>query len=169
MSAISDGTSNTVVWSESLGGKDSDDVETKVRIGVAPLSTGGASTPNDCLATKGIDGDFATGVTAYSRKGVRWAHSSIGYSGFQTILPPNSPSCTDSGTTWAVEQNGYIAASSNHSGGVVAGLLDGSVRFVSDTIDWGSANGDTRPTSALTGESPFGVWGAAGEESTSLP
>lgn len=37
-------------------------------------------------------------------------------------------------------------------------MMDGSVRFVSDTIDTGNLN-DYQATS---GKSPYGVWGAMG-------
>jgi prepilin-type N-terminal cleavage/methylation domain-containing protein len=159
--AVSDGTSNTVTISETLCGKNDSAIEKKVRIGIARDTSVTNMTPQQCLDTKGTDGDFKTGIDAYGRKGIRWASSAIGYSGFQTILAPNSPSCADSGTEWAAQQTGYISASSGHSGGVVAGLLDGSVRFISETIDCGS-NLITRPTATITGESPFGVWGALG-------
>jgi prepilin-type processing-associated H-X9-DG protein len=53
-----------------------------------------------------------------------------------------------------------VAASSYHSGGVNVSLGDGSVRFISETIDSGTITATTTPVSS--GESPFGVWGALG-------
>ncbi|MBR6387675.1 MAG: DUF1559 domain-containing protein, partial [Thermoguttaceae bacterium] len=47
---------------------------------------------------------------------------------------------------------------SNHSGGVNVGMLDGSVRFVSETIDCGNLNA----YQVTAGKSPYGVWGAMG-------
>ena len=48
---------------------------------------------------------------------------------------------------------------SYHNGGVNVGMLDGSIRFISDTID---TNGlpDIKTGVNLTGKSPLGVWGA---------
>ena len=81
------------------------------------------------------------------------------WNNFHTVLPPNAPSCQ-------ATYNGYwgsiYPANSYHSGGVNVGMADGSVRFVSDTIDCG----DLSVTSTkCTGKSPYGVWGAMGTPS----
>ena len=63
-----------------------------------------------------------------------------------------------------------MSAGSFHSGGVQVLMVDGSVQFVSETIDTGTvgAVGDgsgldePNPTS---GPSPYGVWGALGSVS----
>jgi hypothetical protein len=70
-----------------------------------------------------------------------------------TCLPPNSPSCA-----WS-SSDSVVTASSYHSGGVVVGLGDGSVRFIIETVDCGN------PATASvveSGISEFGVWGAMG-------
>lgn len=59
-------------------------------------------------------------------------------SGYCANVPPKLP-CTASG-------NGQVAARSNHSGGVVASMCDGSVRFVSNNItlaNWQAASTGT--------------------------
>jgi prepilin-type N-terminal cleavage/methylation domain-containing protein/prepilin-type processing-associated H-X9-DG protein len=87
---------------------------------------------------------------------------------FTTTLPPNSPSCYNRSTGY----NAMFSATSLHSGGVNVALLDGSGKFVSETIDSGTAVAFSNPTSAR-GESPFGIWGAMGSrdggEAKSLP
>jgi prepilin-type processing-associated H-X9-DG protein len=55
------------------------------------------------------------------------------------------------------------AASSMHTGGINAALGDGSVQFISDTVNavtTGTLDDTVRPVTG--GISPFGVWGAYG-------
>ena len=49
-------------------------------------------------------------------------------------------------------------ANANPTKAVNVGIADGSVRFVSDTIDAGSPNS----YGVTAGKSPYGVWGALG-------
>ena len=50
------------------------------------------------------------------------------------------------------------SAGSDHSGGVQICLVDGSVQFISETID----TGDLTQTNPIFGRSPYGTWGALG-------
>jgi prepilin-type processing-associated H-X9-DG protein len=79
-------------------------------------------------------------------------------SGFNTILPPNSIGATNYSSEWGSEH--ILPPDSRHPGGVNAMMADGSVRFVSETIEAGN------PASAgvTQGLSPFGVWGAMGSK-----
>ena len=56
----------------------------------------------------------------------------------------------------------FLSANSNHSGGVNCVMTDGSVRFVSETVDCGSLSGTHKPREYFSKASPFGVWGALG-------
>jgi len=84
--------------------------------------------------------------------------------GFTTMTAPNSAMCF-----WSNPDFGVAPPGSRHSGGVNVARFDGSVTFISDTIDCGDQNA----YAVRTGESPFGVWGALGSpnggESRSLP
>ena len=94
--------------------------------------------------------------------GMGWLMPDPAYTGFFTILPPNTPACaagTDINGT-----NGTI--SSNHPGGACVVMCDGAVRFIADTIDCGdlsvtppTVNNDSKQ---YKGPSMWGVWGALG-------
>jgi prepilin-type processing-associated H-X9-DG protein len=88
---------------------------------------------------------------------------------FATMVGPNGPSCHWGG----VDGNEHMGtASSRHPGGVQVAFGDGSVSFITETIDTGNQFIDDieNPGGRI---SPYGVWGAlgsrAGGESTSKP
>ena len=153
MSSVTDGTSNTVIFSECVSMAQSGGRMIKGNLfGVSSMYNGN-SRPGPCAAIKNGTQATIDGLT-YQWRAQRWADGQVLVSGFNTVLPPNSPSCSYGGdNVW-----GVASAQSNHSGGVNAGLLDGSVRFVSDTIDCG----DSYANAVTSGESPYGVWGAMG-------
>jgi len=99
----------------------------------------------------------------------------VGNNAFHTVLPPNSPSCVDGApASNTIGRWGIFSASSNHTGGVNVALLDGSVRFVSNTISCVTPGLTApRPAQKLSGASDFGIWGAMGTpdggESASMP
>ena len=100
-----------------------------------------------------------------------WLDGTTTRCGFSTILPPNSIACSAQDNGVVREHNrALIPPNSFHSGGVNVGLSDGSVKFVSDTINAKTAGGTDYCTDI--GPSPFGIWGAAGSmnggESTGL-
>jgi hypothetical protein len=163
MSSVTDGTSNTIAISESVvpatsGSKD-------VKGGVAIIADIESSTayqlrPSYCIGVKSGN-ELTSSVRKSNERCSRYLDGVVLYSGFVTVMPPNTPNCirTDSEDIW-----GLFTAQSNHSGGVNTGLTDGSVRFVSDSVD---TNGlpDSQSGKALTGESSYGVWGAMGTPS----
>jgi len=137
-------------------GSDNREVRGQVR-----KSTGGCHTnPSLCLAA--VDpGDrfrFASG-DGDRRRGDRWADGRPAFTGFQTILPPNSPSCTNGGNS-EDPNNAVYSVMSNHPGGVQAVLADGATRFISDSIDSGDPS--ATPPGRNMNPSPYGIWGALG-------
>ncbi len=161
MARIGDGTSNTVALSEVAIGPDRLSRDIKGNAVVTPGINTNPSSPAECWAARGTGGQVHENfeVTAESSvgraPGSRWAEGQTFFGGFSTVLPPNSPRCTiaHSDNTW-----GVWTASGYHPGGVVVAMGDGSVRFVSETID----AGDPTRTEVTSGPSPFGVWGALG-------
>ena len=155
MAAVTDGTSNTVAWSECVSYSGSSGLEIKGNI-VNNLRDmyNGNSKADVCLAKKNGT-QLVDGTPTAGWRGQRWADGRVMPSGFTTVLPPNSPTCSyaDGDQGW-----GCASAQSNHSGGVNAAMLDGSVRFISETIDAGNASSYC----VSSGKSPYGVWGAMG-------
>ena len=96
---------------------------------------------------------------AHGLRGDRWTDGNPLFTGFLTLFPPNGPSCH-------AGQSGFgrmiVSTGSHHSGGVQAVMGDGSVQFVSETIDTGVATTPHRVRTGRQGESPYGVWGALG-------
>ena len=192
--SLVDGTSNTIAISESVISTNSPSVaangavtagagDRNVKSGT--ISSDAIITPNDpilpssasfgnvkvpnvslCLAAREgsqIRSDLA--VITVRGKGYNFADGRPAAAFFQTILPPNSPSCGNTRRAGNPGQgHGINSVSSNHTGGVNAGIADGSVQFVSDSIDCGNQQYgalDT-DTEVMSGASPFGAWGALG-------
>jgi prepilin-type processing-associated H-X9-DG protein len=115
-----------------------------------------ATTPPGFCAATAPGGVYTAGRIEDSR----WNDGRLAYAAFQTILAPNSPSCTRPSSAGNIHDHNrnLSTATSLHPGGVNVLFCDGSVRFVTDGIDTGNLSA-TYPTS---GPSPYGVWGALG-------
>ena len=194
LASIADGTSNTIFLSEAVVGDGTASVASStrplIRGGVAWNGTPGIPTCNADPAGAAVDVSTCRGYkngTAYDdatsyevrqdRIGFRWGDAAPWYSLFCTILPPNSPSCNNGNVGSGDERHPMlISATSNHSGGVVCGIADGTVRFISETIDTSNSQGadpDQNVRCVASGPSPFGVWGSLGSiegsESVAVP
>ncbi|MDR1491740.1 MAG: DUF1559 domain-containing protein [Planctomycetaceae bacterium] len=146
LQSITDGTSNTVILSETkLGDNQATSIsDAPIMRRVANIypsaititPTSGTQGSNPPLTESG-DGSFANLKTwtdaCTSWKGDRasaWIWGAPLYSSFNAYYPPNHniPDIHFHGM-------GFYGARSGHTGGVNAGRADGSVSFVSDTID----------------------------------
>ncbi len=162
---ITDGTSNTIALSEHVASPNEQGVEhTRILGGAVLNSSAWSYKPNVCLSRRGSNGNYVAGYPTSGGMSDRMLYYSYNNAMFQTILPPNSPTCAENST---FNTAGYFPATSNHSGGVNVGLFDGSVRFVSDTVNCETAgteglSGWYKYWGAQEGVSPFGVWGSMG-------
>jgi prepilin-type N-terminal cleavage/methylation domain-containing protein len=172
------GTTNILMISEAVTTTDSTGGPpnglNNVKGGIARVTNAVHTTGNDalgqCRDSKGTGGEFKTGIArTNARTGARWADGNgNAYSGFHTILPPNSPTCgsSDSNGEGGV---GVVSASSNHTGGVDVVLGDASGRFVSDSVNAITVGlaADQNPYTnnpgyQYSGRTRFGIWGSYG-------
>jgi len=174
LASLADGTSNTIVFSERATSVPRNNIRGAYVLGaggdpngvpnntLAGTSGGPGIFPNKCLGYKQGEG-YKTGAgTVYTGDhfGTRWADGRAPAT-FSTCLPPNSPSCWGAGgITYA--SRSMNSASSYHTGGVNVSIGDGSVQFVSNTVNWATGTMDDTVACVTGGISPFGVWGAMG-------
>jgi prepilin-type N-terminal cleavage/methylation domain-containing protein len=153
-----DGSSNTLLMSELVR---RDGEGTKVLGGTA-LVAATDTNPELCELQRNPADKlfFQNGTTMYGWSGDRYCDSNVSMTGFNTVLPPNGPRCTNDG--WDGRW-GVYSAQSRHTGGVQVLLGDGSCRFISENIDSGNRNAPN-PTG---GRSPYGLWGALGTKNGS--
>lgn len=164
---VTDGTSNTVAFSERLCQEkfSSYRATDPVDIGTAKIEhvlavhqrvSGLVNSPALCLTA--TDGKyFVPGSLVQARFGIRWTDANPMYCAFNTVLPPNGPACADGGQ-YGDSHHLVIPPASRHPGGVNVSFADGSVRFISNTIN----TGDLTKYQPLQGPSVYGVWGALG-------
>jgi prepilin-type N-terminal cleavage/methylation domain-containing protein/prepilin-type processing-associated H-X9-DG protein len=154
-----DGTSNTIAMAEHALAQDSTSI-----FGNAAMSIGSLQIPQNCKNTA-TRKTYNAGISTQDGIGWPWSDGGIQHSGFNTILPPNSPSCVSSG--WDSDA-AIISATSRHAGGVHVVMCDGAVRFISESINAGNPSAQDpafgRGAGGVPGQSPYGVWGALGSK-----
>ncbi len=166
---ILDGTANTIMLGENM-----------TDLGNQDIRSTGHSRPNEFSALRDnprLDRDTPGRIDPLNPRrwadtsgftfntlgiGMRWADHYLTH--FFTILPPNSE-----GSIPLNAANRYVfTTSSHHQGGAHVVFADGSVKFITDSIEAGNGrtpivwSGGVAPTSTPGAPSPFGLWGALG-------
>ncbi|EMI22245.1 signal peptide protein [Rhodopirellula maiorica SM1] len=106
-------------------------------------------------------------------RGEIWSDANPAFSMVMAVLPPMSEICLRQGNNGGWEGN--YPPSSRHQGGCHILMGDGAVKFITDSVDTGSATGGLWTTGApgaelrlgfqpgfYSGGSPHGLWGALG-------
>lgn len=157
-SDILDGTSNTIAMGEIATSDDGFSVfggiARRQPVGVvnSPITCFNVLEPGSKRQMRSTLPD----VTAW--RGRYAFHGRMSYTGVNTILPPNSPSCLSEDDN--SNRRGQFSVTSYHPGGAHVLMADASVRFISESIDTGNLAAQDVRTSG--GPSPYGIWGALG-------
>jgi prepilin-type N-terminal cleavage/methylation domain-containing protein/prepilin-type processing-associated H-X9-DG protein len=159
---VLDGLANTICMGEINTGLGDSDITTSA------WSNGGIfDNPRACRDASLISTTrprFWAGTSSSQSRGFSWAGCAPGYTQINTILPPNTENCVNTGNNWFP---GTYSPSSRHQGGCHVLMADGAVKFVTDSIEAGNSaagpviaggTGTRAPGSA----SPYGLWGSLG-------
>jgi prepilin-type N-terminal cleavage/methylation domain-containing protein len=142
MASVTDGTSNTAAYSEFVIQNPIYDQPVPIINGVpdptkkkiwrsqvyswADTATGTAATRLLCLAQPGLSG-------RYDMRGRSFSWSFLGNgSVYNHTMMPNEKSCQSYEGDWF--GSNLMTATSEHPGGVIVGLTDGSTRYVAETV-----------------------------------
>jgi len=142
MAGLVDGTSNTILMGEKAHKSDTRKI-------IGNLTYASTVDPATCMSYRvGTDYNPSRVLTSWSA-GSLWSFGHPHWNAFTTVLAPNNPSCI-TGDDNPSDDHGIFTLSSRHPGGGQILLGDGSVRFITSTVN------------AVGGPSGFGVWGAMG-------
>jgi prepilin-type processing-associated H-X9-DG protein len=140
LASVTDGLSNTAMWSEWIRGRNEKNSNGLWQIYTAQIALNGTTLVplmNTLTACKNAK------TLLSGQKGMKWFNQACSQGGgYSHIMTPNLNACEWSNTGGG-QYRTMVGASSNHSGGVNVGFMDGSVHFVKNSVApqtwWGVA------------------------------
>lgn len=128
MTDLTDGTSNTAVFSEKRRGTGNPDPKTDMKVMTVQTSLTAAYT-----ACQALNPLTATPLT--SKQGYSWVMGEMCCTTYNHASPPNTTTCASTGFPGNMSNMAMIVPpSSGHLGGVNTVFGDGSVRFIRDSV-----------------------------------
>ena len=133
LNKISDGLSNTAIFSEWIRGKNQG--ATQPQNGLHQVYVASIAFAANPLLTILTSCKNSTMIyPSYDHKGMKWLNHNCGEGGcYSHIMTPNLQACLYNGVAPNAGKT-IIGASSHHPGGVNVGFLDGSVKFIRDSV-----------------------------------
>jgi prepilin-type N-terminal cleavage/methylation domain-containing protein/prepilin-type processing-associated H-X9-DG protein len=140
IATVTDGTSNTAVFSEFVRGRDIVNADGPFQIYKDTVDSASNPAPlaqlaANCLKVPLIAQGNPLVASDQRQKGADWLNQNCGKGGgYSHVMTPNSRACYFSSTN-ASKTYTMVNASSFHPGGVNVTFLDGSVKFIKNTVN----------------------------------